>query len=660
MTNLSGVVPTVIADVGSFVSRVTQSAKHGITDVNMWRNFSREIVDNVNAFDSRQAVELLGAFSYMRYRHRGALDALAARVYESCYKLTSTEISRVLRSYSMLEHRSDFMFRLMLPEISKRLDMFLMGDLTSVFYSYSNMGYYNRHLASCVEIAVMNNLHNIRPRDLCHLMCALGKLKVRRKRLETVLGCHFCKSIEICSYSEFALIVNALGRLEFCGHPHLFSVVETEIYRKSKYLPSQSFSLVANAVSRSSDSLKVVDFMAKEAAGRLREFDVQSLCLLSSAFSRRVDLRPELFDRMADRVGCMSLGLYPRALASLTFAYGRAGHLHGPLLHFAGIHLERFPEQYTCNEAAMVLRAHNLLNVRNESMLLTVARFICDTYPDLVPVEAVDLLQSERISSSMNYVPLSNNGNVNLDSGTSGCSTEGASGEEEEFTHINHLQVFSPDPFNTDSCGKNFLERGMMHSLLWIVQSFAQHGVWNEREVKGALQRIANEVACRPRELKPLTIANMLYAYSKLNYRLDTLLNLLIREIQDPRLNFVFEQEHLRIAFDALMTFQIDPSTVGVYRVPTLQLKRLMEVHSNDVERVVKAILRHEYTTVIDNEDEEYLEIKVPYSSGSYKDSGTTEESFTYVHVPLCVGSASGSGHSCGAYAEQLKYNFAI
>lgn len=660
MATTSSVTSVMATDVGRFVMRVSQTAKHGNTDVKLWRSYSRDIVDNIQSLDYKQAVQLLGTYSYMRYRHKGAMDALAAKVSESCYKLSSSEIAKVLRSFSVLEHRNDFLFRLMLPEISKRLDLFRIGDLASVFYSYSNMGLYNRHMVSYVESAVMQNLHDVRPRDLSQLMCALGKLQHRYRRLETVLGCHFCKCIEVCSYPEFGLIVNAIARLDFCGHPHLFSVVETEIYRKIKHFPSHVFALVANAVSRSLDSTKVVAFMAKEATGRLKDFDIHSMCLLSSSFSRRGEVRDELFDRMADRVGRVSVGLYPRAVASLSFAYGRAGHLHGPLMLFSGNHLEKFPEHYSCNEAAMVLRAHNLLNIKNESMLSTIAKFICDTYPDLVPIEAVDTMRLQRLSAYME-LPC-----VEVDAETEAChvhggrSRTGYQDDEEDIKHINHLEVLQKDPFNTDSFGKNFLERGLMHSLLWIVQSFAQHGVWNDREIKGALQRIANEVACRIHDLTPLVVSNMLYAYSRLGYRIESLVNLLVREIEDPRRHFVFEQDHLRLMYDALLTFGMDPTTSGLYRIPTVELKRLMEVNANDIEKVVKAILRHEYENSEEADIENSLEIKVPYADHAGKAGGTTESSLTYVHIPLCVGVATGNDRSTSAFTEQLKYNFDI
>ncbi|GIX62897.1 uncharacterized protein BcabD6B2_23320 [Babesia caballi] len=666
----------VLSDAAKLVSRVTQSAKLGETDVTVWRTYSREIVDMASTLEMPQVVKLLGSFSYMRYRHVGVLDALTTRVYESCFKLSSADIARVLRSYSILEHRNDFMFRLMLPEVAKRLDMFSLGHLTSVLYSYSNLGYYNRHLTDCVETLVIRNLHKVGPRELCKVLCALAKLHVRRRRLETVLGCHFCTTVELCSHADFSLMVNALGRLDFCGYPHLFSVVETEIYRKSKHLPSQSFSLVANAVSRREDSAKVIDFLAKQIPDRLREFDVHSLCLLSAAFSRRGAVRGELFERVAERVGLMSVSLYPRAVASLSFSYSRAGHLHGPLMYFAGQHLERFLAHYHCNEMAMILRAHTLLSVRNEQLLLAVARHICDYCPDMVPVRAADPLSEDRISFSMGYEGKGNAfGEVTHETAAAAAERgphEGSPSEpllpppepqDAELMHINHLEVFSADPFGTAQEGKHFLERGLMHSLLWIVQSFAVHGLWNETEVKGALQRVANEVACRPRELTPLTTAHLLYAYARLNYRLDNLLELLVRELRDPRTTFVFEQDHLRAAFHGLAAFGLDPASAGVHRVPTIELKRLMELHRHDVDRVVRAVLETDYEATAGMQASTELELDVPFA-GTSTAAGTPasagESAVTYVHIPSCVGAALGAGRGAGAFADRLRYNFAI
>ncbi|GFE54143.1 hypothetical protein BaOVIS_015470 [Babesia ovis] len=679
MSAVTNAIKSTLSDTSKLASRVAQSARFGQTDVTLWRGYSNELVNVVHSLEISDVVKILDAYSYMRYRHVKLLDTLATRIYESCFKLSTTDITRVLRAYSILEHRNDFMFRLMLPEISRRLEAFTLGDLTSVFYSYSKLGYYNRNLTACIESAVTRNLHNIRPKELCYVLSALGKLHVRWEKLETVLGCHFCNSVELCSHLELGLIVNALGRLNFCGHPHLFSVVETEVYRKSKNLPPQAFSLVANAISRREESVKALEFLGRQANERLRDFDIHSLCLLSAAFSRRGAVRQELFDRMAERVGRISLCLYPRAVASLTFSYGRSGHLYGPLMLFAGQHLERFIEYYSCNELAMVLRAHSLLNIRNENMLLAIAKYICNSYPDMVPVRSSDDgLIEERLSFALDNSTSSLATNVNkpTNDDTPNCDTElpkcaksmKSNSDDQgtgDITHINHLEVFTMDPFDMKHNKDQFLQRGLMHSILWIIQSFAIHGLWNEGDVRGALQRIANEVACRQRELTPLTISHMLYAFSKLNYRFDALLDMLILELRNPRVNFIFEQDQLRAAYHAMVAFSMEPSTAGIYQIPTLELKRLMETRRNDIMAVVRAIVENEYNTIGNMENETNLEIHVPFSQNlheldSKSPSHYSESAMTYVHIPPCVATSVGTGHGSNALTERLKYNFAI
>ncbi|GBE60420.1 hypothetical protein, conserved [Babesia ovata] len=677
MSTVGRPIAAAVTDAAKLVTRIKNAAKYGETDVDIWRRYSKEVLDCAQKFDLPQVVNMLSSYSYMRYRHVGVLDALAARVCESSFKLKSGDIARVLRTYSMLEHRNEFMFRLMLPELSKRMDMFSLADLTSVFYSYANLGYYNRHFVSCVESAMVDNIQNVSCKELCHALSALGKLHVRLPRLETVLGCHFCTRVDLCTYTELALITNALGRLDFCGHPHLFSVVETEVYRKSKNLPPHSFALMANAISRREDSLKALDFMSKQMPDRLREFDVHSLCLLGAAFSRRGAVRREMFDRMAARVGRISLGLYPRAVASLSFSYGRAGHLHEPLMCFAGRHLERFLAHYSCNEVAMILRSHNLLTVRNEQLLLQLAKFICDNCPDIVPIRMSDPLARKRIAFAMGYDDESNeyepraeerSGSEFLaelfaeteDEDEDAESSGSTSRDDSEITHINHLEIVVSDPFGTHRGGKHFLERGLMHSLLWIAQSFAVHGVWNEGDVKGAMQRIASEVATRVQELTPLTTVHFMYAYARLNYRLDTFLDVLLRELRNPRVNVTFEQDELRTAFHALTAYGIDPASAGVYRLPSIEVKRLMEIHGNDVDRVVRDILTTDYETTEGVKEIIDLEIDVPFAEGAAKAAIDGEPAITYVHIPACVSAALAAGRPPGNFAERVKYNFTI
>ncbi|EDO07322.1 uncharacterized protein BBOV_IV009680 [Babesia bovis T2Bo] len=659
MGNQSRPVSSLIHEASRLVSRIVESSKHGECSITLWRDYSNAVVNIASFMDIKDIVKVLDAYSFMRYRHVKLLDTLATRVFELLYKMNGTDIVSVLRSYAILEHRNDFMFRLMLPEVSKLLELLSLTDLSSIFYSYSRLGYYNHHLTSCVEAAIVENIQHVRPKELSYVLNGLGKLRVRWNKLETVLGCRFCSIVDLCSHTDLGLIVNALGRLDFCGQPHLFSVVETEIYRKAVELNSQSISLVANAISRHSDAGKPLEFIGRHVKKRLKEFDIHSLCLLSAAFSRRGNVREDLFDSMAERVGSLSVQLYPRAVASLTFSYARTKHLYGPLMLFSGKHLERFMDFYTCNEAAMVLRAHNLLNIRNEDMLLALASNICKCYPDMVLVRGDDTVPEERLSYAIGvqFNDVSDNEFISQDQHVQPNERKASdTTNDPDMTHINHLVIIPTDIFCNQARSKNFLQSGLLHSLLWIIQSYAMHGVWNEGDVKGALQRVANEVACRQHELTPLVTCHLLYALSKLNYRFDALLELLLLEIRDPRINSVFEQDYLRVAYSAMLSFGIDPESNGIYRIGTTELKSLMERCRNDTMKVVKCITHKDRQRDTAN----ILKITVPFADDSYEPTHLSDSQVTYVHIPVCVATSVNAGRPAKDFADMLKYNFAI
>ncbi|BAM39298.1 conserved hypothetical protein [Theileria orientalis strain Shintoku] len=588
-----------VTDSAELVRRIYKLARTGQTSVELWRECTARTVEYMDKLDLRGVCSILHSYGYMKYRDRSMLELMAGRLIENVRMLNCAQIASALRAYSILNFRSDFLFRLAMPEISLRMDMMTVGQVASIFYSYANLGYYNRNLYRSIQSYMYKNLEQVGAYDLTLLLN--GHCRNQRgfdARFLTVLSFQFCKMLDTFDNKLFSQSVNALSRLGFCNHKYLPGLIESEVYSRVKgareALPSKSISLILNALSRHYESCTpLFTFLSQNVLKRIKEYDLHSLCLALSAFSRVSLSDAKTYDKIAEYIGRNSLKLYPRAIASMLYSYARAKHLHGPLFYFSGKHVEVNLDKYSCDEMAMILRSFALLNVKNEGVMSAVSEYIVKNTPDYVTVKFEDQCADERVhqplesKDRMSVGTEKGKGEKNKKSHECEKSEDNEENEECEGFNINLLEVVEP----TSHESSNYLANGKTHSLLWVVEAYAKFLHVND-QVTRALTRIANELVVRMGELTPPLVSRFLHSFTQLGFRHTACLEMLLNEVANPRIGFKFDQKDLALIHNSIKSYRLSPRTYGVYRFNRLDFQKVVEKHRSEEGGTLRIIRR--------------------------------------------------------------------
>uniref|UniRef100_A0A3B0N1R6 RNA-editing substrate-binding complex 6 protein domain-containing protein n=1 Tax=Theileria annulata TaxID=5874 RepID=A0A3B0N1R6_THEAN len=523
----------------------------------------------------------------MKYRDKNMLQLISARLIENIRQINSAQITSVLKAYSILNFRSDFLFRMMIPEISLKLDMMTVDQVSSIFYSYNNLGYYNKNLFQTIQSYLYSNVEKLTPYDLTLLLSGFCKnFKGFDEKFLTVLSFQFCKLLNSYDNKLFSLSVNSLSRLNFCKHKYLPSLIESEVYNRIKSskepLASRSLSLILNSLSKHYTSCTpLFTFLSQTVLNRLKEFDMHSVCLILSSFSRVTLSDAKTYDKIAEHVGRNSLKLYPRAIASMLYSYARANHLHGALFYFSGKHIQLNLGNYTCDEVSMALRAFSVLNVKNEELLDTFAKFILENTPDYVPIKFEDLCPQLRVSIGSKEINKFYESSENNASETQRTVLDETDDKTDLYSfegrNINMLEYIG----ESSKISSNYLANGKMHSLLWIVQAYARFFFTNDN-VTRALTRIANELVVRMAEMTPFLVSRILFSFSQLNFSHEAVLQMLLNEVTNPRLGFKFTQKELSLLHYSIPAFGLDPGDYGIYKFKALDFQRMVETTELD------------------------------------------------------------------------------
>ncbi|UKJ88201.2 hypothetical protein MACJ_000645 [Theileria orientalis] len=675
------------SDSSELVRRIYKLARSGQTSVELWRECTLRTIEYMDRLDLRGVCSILHSYGYMKYRDRSMLELMAGRLIESIRMINSAQIANVLRAYSILNFRSDFLFRLIIPEISLRMDMMNAGQVASIFYSYANLGYYNMNLFQSIQSYMYKNIEQVRPYDLTLLLNGHCKnLRAFDDRFLTVLSFQFCKLLDSYDNKLFSQSVNALSRLGFCNHKYLPSLIESEVYNRVKaakeVLPSKSISLILNALSRHYESCTpMFTFLSQNVLKRIKEYDLHSLCLVLSAFSRVSLSDSKTYDKIAEYIGRNSLKLYPRAIASMLYSYARAKHLHGALFYFSGKHVVINLDKYSCDEMAMILRSFALLNVKNEDVMSAVSDHILKNTPDYVPVKFEDHCVDERVhqplgntesmsvgtkeekTRSLNDPPYeSGSGNTRirperLERG--GKKGKIGENEESEGFNINLLEVVAP----ASHVSINYLSNGKIHSLLWIVEAYAKFFHVND-QVTRALTRIANELVVRMSELTPFLVSRFLYSFTQLNFRHTACLEMFLNEVTNPRIGFKFDQKDLSLIYNSIKSHGLSPPSYGVYRFNRLDFQKVVEKHRNEEEGTLK-IIRRIVTQDVSTNKPPYLELLANPLTEEPCETDEDDTDMIYAHIPEYVrklvdvdDAESVNSKLAEAVENHINYNF--
>ncbi|KAK2196734.1 bifunctional Ribosomal protein L1 [Babesia duncani] len=248
------------------VARIVATAKGGTTSLSVWRQFSKDVIETIDTLNIPDVYRILKCFSILRYRHDPLLNVISYRIVESLDKIACKNLAEILKAYSKLECRNDFLLKTALPTVARHLEFFTPSDLSSVFYSYCNLGFHDLNFIRQVEWRIFNTLGKLQSCDFALLFCGLTRLERINTRFVISLACQFCKSLDAIDEKHFSLCVNALGRLEFAEHPHLYGILVQHIYNEIKlhHLTSVSLALLVNGFSRAKPKdLKVFQMLSK-------------------------------------------------------------------------------------------------------------------------------------------------------------------------------------------------------------------------------------------------------------------------------------------------------------------------------------------------------------------------------------------------------------
>ncbi|EKX73890.1 conserved hypothetical protein [Theileria equi strain WA] len=644
------------SDGKRLVKRVSQLAKSGQTDIQIWRECTTNLIELIDELDIKDISSVLHSYGYMKYRHKKLLELVASKIGENVKTVSTNNVAKILKAYSILKFRSDFLFRLLVPQISMYLQTMSAANAASIFYSYAHLGYYNKNFYAAFQSCFSRLISNLSPYDLTLVLC--GYCKVRKgmdEKFLTILACQFCKLIDSYDNKSFSLSVNALSRINFCNHQHVKKLVESEVYTRTSLkttFSSQSLALILNALSKHTPRpSSLFNHLSRIVVKRIKECDIHSLCLISASFSKVALADAKMFDKIAEAVGRISLQIYPRAIASILYSYGRVKHLHGALVYYFAKHVELYAEEYTCDEIGMILRSLCLLNVRNEEVLTSVAKRIVEGTPDFVPTLFVDScahLRSSRaydedVDVSINNIPVKVENDV----------------EEQDMKAFNMLQVMD-DHDDRASSIENYLGDAKIHSLLWIVQAFAKFSHTNGT-VEKCLSKLSNEFVNKMENMTPTIVANFMHALSQLNFRHEECLKMLINEVKDPRRGFKFSQTELRLLYGSLPMFGFVNESVGIYKVDSLILKELKE--GEKFIDVVYRVVRQEMDSDVQSLFMQLL--KPPIGSVSEE---KTADDYVYLHIPEHIrkyvvkqsGDSDAEEPIKTALSEHMDYNFSI
>ena len=90
----------------------------------------------------------------------------------------------------------------------------------------------------------------------------------------------------------------------------------------------------------------------------MKQYNLHAMCLVASAFARSRRAEPVLFEKIGNAVCGKAASLYPRALASILFAFSEADVRHGVLFYNAPKHVAANISAYSVDELALVARAY--------------------------------------------------------------------------------------------------------------------------------------------------------------------------------------------------------------------------------------------------------------------------------------------------------------
>ncbi|KAK2196733.1 hypothetical protein BdWA1_001982 [Babesia duncani] len=259
----------------------------------------------------------------------------------------------------------------------------------------------------------------------------------------------------------------------------------------------------------------------------------------------------------------------------------KAGHVHGPLMFYGSQHLTKFAEHYNIVELSMVSRAHCLLEIKNDDLMHCIAREIVKRFPNVIPT-AADSPRVRRISQ-----------------------------DSKDLEHV---------PQESEKC--LILEAGTIN-LLWIMQGFASFYIF-DGNIRNAIMAICNEMCMRIVDLTPMLVSNFLHALATLRYRHETFLEILVRELEDPRLGVKFNQDELKLCYEALNTFGVHGP---IYKVSKMALKQAHEINGGDSTTTLRQVMAGELKTFQDDSEELTQELKIP----------PPPKKKVYIHVPEVI-----------------------
>lgn len=120
------------------------------------------------------------------------------------------------------------------------------------------------------------------------------------------------------------------------------------------------------------------DYIAQEAPRRIKTYSMQSVCMLASAFASQRRSDEALFEKIGNYSCNNATNLYPRAVATILFAFSEVEIRHGVLFFNAPQHVAKNVKAYTTDELAMVARAYGTFTMVHLPLFDTITQALPD------------------------------------------------------------------------------------------------------------------------------------------------------------------------------------------------------------------------------------------------------------------------------------------
>mmetsp|Transcript_151901 Transcript_151901/g.487494 ORF Transcript_151901/g.487494 Transcript_151901/m.487494 type:complete len:579 (+) Transcript_151901:233-1969(+) len=455
--------------------------------VSLWRAIAARSMQLAPSMQPTDMSIVLFAFARLRLRDRDMMMRLAEATPAILGQFRAVDITFFLAAFARLDVQHKVIFNLFAREIARKLHDFTAAQLGELVYAYARLGLKHELLLDILKKRVIEVVKALKPWHLAMVVNGFARLGVQDERFFTVLAAEICRRISEFPGRPLALVANAYARLGVRNR-FLLEVLGDEAFRRRGELEPQAVALVLNAHAKLQISNPVLfDYFAQDVPRRIKSYSMHSLCLVSSAFARAGRAEPALFQKVGDSVCSQAPSLYPRAVATMLFAFSEVDIRHGVLFYNAPEHVREHLARYSVDELAMIARAYGRFQMVHLPLF--------DTITSAIPTRTlVDAAATPPLFES-------------------GSGDGGALGDA----------LGGVDSVGDEEAGRRAgASLPRVASLVWLMEAYARLTIF-EAEI---LQLLCDAIVARRADLEPQMVVHALRAAAALSWAHDGLIAL--------------------------------------------------------------------------------------------------------------------------------------